>query len=254
MKVYPDNNIFIYLENGSLSLSDLEKVIENKIDKVFYSASHIQETLEIKGKTKNQKIDRINKRLRTIENVTKGNYLFENLDHQIIEQIETPFEVIKTIAEFPFAQNAVKGLLNLFSKEQKEEWRKSLNIEPSRINNYSPNEVVEQLTKKLLQTGQEYTFLGLIESAISFHPNGKTFGRSNRIASIFELLDLFGYWKDKSNDKSNYARFWDSSHTSFASNCDYFISEDKRTRNKAKVVYEIYDINTKVLSPELMMN
>ncbi len=71
---------------------------------------------------------------------------------------------------------------------------------------------------------------------------------------IFELLDLFGYWKDKSNKKSNYARFWDSSHTSFASNCDYFISEDKRIRNKAKVVYEIYDIKTKVLSPELRIN
>lgn len=254
MKVYPDNNIFIYLENGSLSLSDLEKVIENKIDKVFYSASHIQETLEIKGETEKQRIDRINKRLRTIEFVTKCNYLFENLDHQIIEQIETPFEVIKTITDVSFVQNAMKGLINLFSKEQKEGWRKSLGIEPSRINNYSPNEVVEQLNKKLFQAGQEYTFLEIIETGISFHPNGKTFGRSNRIAAIFELLDLFGYWKDKSNEKSNYARFWDSSHTSFASNCDYFISEDKRTRNKAKVVYEIYNINTKVLSPMLTID
>jgi hypothetical protein len=34
--------------------------------------------------------------------------------------------------------------------------------------------------------------------------------------------------------------FWDSNHVFHASYCDYFISDDKRTRAKAKVVYNIY--------------
>jgi hypothetical protein len=59
---------------------------------------------------------------------------------------------------------------------------------------------------------------------------------------------MFGYWKDKANEKSNYARLWDSSHAFFAAFCDYFISDDKRTRNKARVVYNIYEISTKVIS------
>jgi len=248
MKIYLDNNIFVCLENGSSTLSDLEEAINGKIDKIFYSASHIQEAFEIKGSTEEQRLDRIKKRLNTIEKITKCNYLYENSAHQIYELIENPLNVFKTVTEFPFAQNAMKIVLNIFSDEQKEQTRNLLNIESSRINNYSPNEVVEHLNKKIAQSGQNFTFLGMIEMGISYHPDGKSFGLSNKIASIFELLDLLGYWKDKSNEKSNYARLWDSSHTSFAANCDYFITDDKRTRNKAKVVYNIYRIKTKVIS------
>jgi len=248
MKIYLDNNIFISLENGSITPSNLEELVGNKIDKIFYSASHIQETLEIKGETESKRLERIKKRLNTIEIITKCNYFYENLDNQVFEQLVKPSKVLETITEVSFGQSAMKSLINLFSEKQKEEIRKSLNIEPSRINNYSPNEVVEHLNKKISQAGQDFTFLGIIETGVSFHPDGKTFGRSNRIAAIFEILDMFGYWRDKSNEKSNYARLWDSSHTSFATNCDYFMSDDKRTRNKANVVYNIYDVDTKVIS------
>lgn len=248
MKVYLDNNIFVYIENESLTVSELENIIGKSIDKIYYSASHIQETLERKGETEERRIERINERLYTIEEVTKGNYLYEDLNHVFYEQIVSPFEVIKTITEVDFAQSLMKKMSNLISEQQKEESRKLLKIKPSEINNYSPSEVVEQLNRKIEQANHEYTFLNIIETGISYHPDGKTFGRTNRIAGIFELLDMFGYWKDAYTEKSNYARLWDSSHASFAANCDYFISDDKRTRNKTKVVYDIYDIETKVIS------
>lgn len=62
------------------------------------------------------------------------------------------------------------------------------------------------MNKKLFETSQSLTFLNMIEQGISYHPDGATFGRSNRIAGIFELLDMLGYWKDTANHKSNYAR------------------------------------------------
>lgn len=248
MRVYLDNNIFVYLENGSLTISDLENIIGKNIDEIFFSASHIQETLEIQGKSENQRIERINNRLKTIKEITKGNYLNENLKNEVFEYLESPFEVIKTITEVSFAQNAMKGLINLISEDQKKEIRKTLGIDPKRINNYIPEEVVEHLNKKLSETSQSLTFLNMIEQGISYHPDGATFGRSNRIAGIFELLDMLGYWKDTANHKSNYARLWDSSHTFYASHCNYFITDDKRTVNKAKVVYNIYDIGTKVIT------
>jgi|11_taG_2_1085331.scaffolds.fasta_scaffold19851_2 hypothetical protein len=248
MRVYLDNNIFVYLENGSLAISDLENIIGEKIDKIFFSASHIQETLEIIGETDEQRIERINIRLKTIEDITKGNYLNENVKNEVFEYMESPFEVIETITEVSFAQNAMKGLINLISEEQKKETRKILGIDPKRINNYKPEEVVEHLNKKLSDKLQSFTFLSMIEQGISYHPDVATFGRSNRIAAIFELLDMLGYWKDTPNHKSNYARLWDSSHTFYASHCHYFITDDKRTKNKAKVVYSIYDIGTKVIS------
>ncbi len=70
----------------------------------------------------------------------------------------------------------------------------------------------------------------------------------NKFGGVFELLDLIGYWKDKYNEKSNYARLWDSNHAYFSSFCDYFISDDKRTRNKANVAFHIFDIKTQAIS------
>lgn len=248
MRIYLDSNIYIYLENGQLSITDIENIIDGNIGKIFFSPSHIQESLEIKGKTEEQRLEWINQRLNTIVEITNGNYLYENLSNEVIESIESPFEILKTITEVPFAQNAMKSMVNLIREDQKNEVRKTLGIDPKELNNYKPGEVVEHLNNKLSESVPSLTFLDMIEQGISFHPNGATFGRSNRIAAIFEILDMLGYWKDTSNEKSNYARLWDSSHTFYASHCDYFITDDKRTRNKAKVVYNIYNIETKVVS------
>lgn len=248
MRIYPDTNIFVYLENESLTISDLENIIGSKIESIFYSASHIQEALEIRGDNKQQRQDRINERLEAIQKITNGNYINENLKNDVFEFKESPYEVIQTITDVSFAQNAMKGLANLISEEQKIETRKLLNLDPKRMNNYKPEEVVDHLNKKLSQIGQSYKFLDIIEIGISHHPDGKTFGVSNRIAAIFELLDILGYWKDKYSDKSNYARLWDSSHAFYACHFDYFITDDKRTVNKSRVVYNIYNFNTKVIS------
>lgn len=250
MKLYLDNNIFIYLENGSMRISDLEDLIQNKITKIVYSAAHIQESLEIKGKNDEEKFNRIFQRLKTIENITNSFYLNENLNTEVFEIIESPYEVYKTITEVPFAQNAMKSLANFVDEEQRRETRALLNINPELINNYSPSEVVEQLSKKLSSSQYKTSFLDMIEAGFSYFPNGQNFGLSNRIAAIFELLDLLGYWKDKYNDKSNYARLWDSNHCFYASYCDYFISNDKRTVNKSKVVYSLYNITTQIISPD----
>ena len=90
--------------------------------------------------------------------------------------------------------------------------------------------------------------IGLVEQAVSFFPNGNSFGLHNRMAAMIEFIDMLGYWRDKQTDKSNTARFWDANHAFYASYCDYFISDDKRNRNKCRVVYEIYGIDTKIYS------
>lgn len=248
MKAYLDNNIFIDIESGSYSLPDILNQINKNISKFFYSASHLQEANEITADASIERANRLKKRFEIISLVTGNNYLYHELpSNNVFELIKEPSVVFKTINDVPFAQNAMKGMINLISEEQKISIRDQLNIDIKRINNYSPKEVIEHINTKSDLLGG-YSFFGLIEKAIEFHPQGKEFGLHNRIAEIFELLDMFGYWKDKYNEKSNYARLWDSSHTYFSSYCDYFISNDKRTRNKAKVVFEIYDINTNVIS------
>lgn len=82
---------------------------------------------------------------------------------------------------------------------------------------------------------------------MSSFPQDGTYGIANKMAGIYELLDFMGYWKDRETPTSNYARLWDASYAYYASFCDYFISDDKRNRNKAKVIYNIYDVKTQVV-------
>ena len=248
MRAYLDNNIFVYLENGTIELKELIDKIDPRIDKIFYSSAHMQEADEITGMTEEERNERISRRIKTIEKITQSNYLYQDLENNVFYQIQNPAVVLDTIREVLFANSAMKALANLITEEQRVLARNSIGLDAAKLNNYSPTEVIDHLNIKLVDWGQGHSFLEMIELGLSFHPQGQTFGLRNRIAGIFELLDMFGYWKDKANEKSNYARLWDSSHTFFAAFCDYFISDDKRARNKARVVYGIYDIGTKVVS------
>lgn len=248
MTAYLDNNIFVDIEQYLISTDNLIKNIDTKLDKFYFSASHIQEANEITGETNEIIVKRLSKRFETISKVTDDNYLYIELGSNNLHKLkEKPWTVYETINQFSIGKQAMKSMVNTVDEEQKDSFRKELNIDLMRINNYSPSEVIEQINSKSDLMGG-FTLVGLIEKAIELHPQGKEFGLHNRIGGIFELLDMIGYWKDKFNEKSNYARLWDSSHTYFASHCDYFISNDKRTRNKARVVFEIYGIKTKVVS------
>ncbi len=245
---YLDNNIFIDIEQMSLSTIDLLNNIDKNITDYFYSASHLQELNEMTASTDNELKKQLKRRFNTISAVTNNNYLFHELpSNNILKLKEYPSVVYNTINDVPFAQNAMKGMMSTVSEKQKEQFRKQLNIDPIRINNYKPNEVIEQINSKSDLMGG-YSLVGMIEKAIELHPQGNEMGLHNRFAGIFEMLDMIGYWKDKYNQKSNYARLWDASHSYFSSHCDYFISNDKRTRYKTRVVFEIYGIKTKVVT------
>ena len=244
---YLDNNIFVDIEQNSLSINNLLQNIDQNITDFFYSSAHLHEANEITAETNSALKNRLENRFKTISIVTKNNYLFQELKTNKVHKLkEIPQVVFNTINDIPFAKNMMKGFMNIVSETQKTEFRKQLNIDPIRINNYSPEEVIEQINSKSDLMGG-FSLLGMIEKAIELHPQGKEMGLHNRFAGIFEMLDMLGYWKDKYNEKSNYARLWDSSHGYFSSYCDYFICNDKRTRNKVKVVFKIYGIKTKVL-------
>jgi hypothetical protein len=192
--------------------------------------------------------ERINKRLETIESIAESKYLYHELnDGKVYLLNEKPATVLDTIRDVPFANAMMKGLINMIGESEREKFRLQLGLDPQRLNNYDTNEIVEHLNTKLLAWG-DLSLIDIVEKGIELHPQGKEFGLNNRFGGVFELLDMLGYWTDKYNDKSNYARLWDSNHAYFASCCDYFISDDKRTRNKAKVVYRIYGIDTVVVS------
>ncbi len=242
---YLDNNIFIYLEEGKLDIANLKGTTDPLIETFSYSHTHIQETRGIMGDTDTVRRERIKTRLNTIKKYTSS-YLYVTLENEMIHEIKDPTDFYSDIDDLEFSSNVLGGLMNAISESQKNEIRKELDIDPFKINNYKHDEVIMQLNKKVYSHFNGMSFLELLASVENYY----TFemGLKNRVAGIFEYLDFLGYWKDTYTTKSNAARLWDSMHTVYASECDYFISDDKRTRNKARVAYDIYGIQTIVVS------
>lgn len=248
MRIYLDSNIMIAIENGYYTFNDVLRNIgiENQNDiEIIYSMSHIYEAGNILGDTESLRMQRINTRLTTIQEITKNCYIYRKIsNNEVIIVDESPFDMYKTIIEVMDTRPIFNSMMNIVPEEQKMEFRKSLGIEIKKINNYTPDNVVDHLNIKIASTGM--SLVDMVEYGVSLHPDCKSFSLHNRFTGIFELLDMLGYWTDKPTFKSNVARLWDSSHAYFASFCDYFVSNDKRTRNKTKVVYSIYNIPTQI--------
>lgn len=247
MNAYLDNNIIIDIEQNNITTEILINNVDASINEFFYSHAHLQEANEIKGSTEEIK-SRLEQRFKIITEITNNNYLFHELDSKIVyKQVEKPSVVYQTIKDVEFAQDMMKGMVNNISEEQKDVFRNQLGIDVKRLNNYNPAEVVEQINERKEAFGG-FSLLGLLDHAVAQFPNNENFGLHNKFGGVFELLDLIGYWKDKYNEKSNYARLWDSNHAYFSSFCDYFISDDKRTRNKANVAFHVFDLKTQAIS------
>lgn len=247
--VYLDNNIIVDIENNRYTLDDVIQHCKLDEHKLPFSYAHIFEMLETKG---NNKEENLKKRKCTINNITKGKYLFhDQTNNNILLQSKSSEEVTDTINEIPPGTTSImKSFVNLINKEQKDEYRSHIGIESKEINNYSPSEVIEHLSTKLKISHEGMSFIDIINFAMKSVETFMNVSLLHYYTAIFELLDMLGYWKDKQTDKSNYARVWDSTHAYFGGFCRYFISRDRNTRYKAKVVYSLLELETIVMSPD----
>ena len=76
----------------------------------------------------------------------------------------------------------------------------------------------------------------------------------NRIFIIYDFLNLIGYYPDESLNKEN--KFLrsnlDRSHATLGCFCDIFVTHDKRFIKKMKVIYENFNIATKIYDIEVL--
>jgi hypothetical protein len=239
MKIYFDNNIFVSIEDKEINYEDFIKKYPNY--SVVYSYAHIQELLE----AKNNLDDLKKRRIQTIKDIANNTYIYPNND-EICTKIEMPETVIQIMNTPPrlLCQNMLVSAINNF-RVDREGVISQLSIDTKRINNYTPEDVIDYVNnatkQKLL-----IEFGNLVDLAGS--------SLRERICTLFNFLDIIGFWKDKKTEKSDLARVYDASHAFFASNCDFFISNDKRAVNKAKVAYSLYNINTMALSYDEFIN
>nr|WP_315139989.1 hypothetical protein [uncultured Flavobacterium sp.] len=241
MTAYIDSNILIDLEQNTLSKEQLDKKFGNKIESYFYSFGHLFEAHEISG-SEQEKTERLAKRFKTITDLTINSYLSYDIEkHEFDLLIKAPEPIFNNIPLAKANIDYVRGLVNEVTIEQKSAAQKLFGIPSVELNNFTPEQIIEQIeNRKDIYGGLSF------KEFVAEIKEGEELKLYEQISGMIELLDIYGFWKDKPTQKSNYARAWDGIHIFYSSYCDIFITNDLRTRNKAKVIFKLYGINTKV--------
>lgn len=232
MRVYLDNNIIISIEKNEIDLEDLRDKFGSNTEFV-YSYIHIQELLESGIRFDEFKDNRLN----TIRKITKNKYLVPNpqkLESEFLLLTLDPELVLRDVKALQLVNREMKNLAKDIDNNR-EKLVKALEIDIIRLNNYSVNEVIEHINKALVNN--IYLDLRTLINCMGVLLH-------EQICSIFNVLDIVGFWKDKKTEKSNMARAYDSSHAYFASGCNFFVSNDTKALKKTMVAYHFNNIQT----------
>lgn len=77
------------------------------------------------------------------------------------------------------------------------------------------------------------------------------------IENLNKLLDFINYETEAlsfNNKAKIYSSYRDGQHLQHAYICDFFATDDKRLANRAKLIFELIGVKTKVISMKDMMN
>lgn len=225
MEVYLDNNIIIDIEKGNLKLPDVYNI------DYPYSYVHIEELLE----SGNRLFERKEIRLSMLASMSKNKYMYQD-NQQICFVNKSPYEVYGLFNPLVMQiKKVIKDLSNNFNID--EELKTKLEIDKNIINNLTASEFIKKYG-----------------SIIISYVNNTSSTLQEKFQSFFNILNAVGYWSDKAGKGSNLNRIYDANHAFYASACDYFVTNDKRTMKKANFLYKYYKIKTKALSFDEFLN
>lgn len=224
MTVYIDNNILIDYEKGTKILPTSENI------RYVYSYVHLQELQELGERLPAMK----EKRFSTIEHLTLCRYISKDDEGRFAFYLAKPEDIFATF-DNPFAriysQLIHEATVHWTMDEHPKCLMERFNIEKKVINNYKP----EQLAKEYGHLIRRY-----IRRTCELP--------QEMFSSLFNILDALGFWQDEVKDGSTTNRMYDANHAYYASACDYFVTDDCKTRNKANVAYSSWKIRTKAIS------
>lgn len=178
----------------------------------------------------------------------------------------TPQSVHGTLNEVDVVPSADKVFSDLVSHQQQVRARQEFGLGPNVLNNLDPLQAVSAINDVLRERATssgptapkslaELAAVTRAQIVESFSEQWRLLGqdeghalRSFEIVSLFSMLDFFGYWSDDAKTYAKGSRFPDSRHAFTASYFEVFVSNDKRLRNRARAVYEVLRIGTRVVS------
>ncbi len=230
MRVYLDNNILIDIEDGVYVLDEF--LTKPRTD-YYYSDAHISELLNGLDKS----IPGLKeKRLQTIKSLCGENYLVQDtLGNGMRLAKYEPLDAFERAASLGWMRLPINRLAQGFTPNRPG-ILSELDLDSREVGSLNPNEVFEVIEKHFLASKYHYTIMDYLFLSEAF--TGRTV-----FSSLFNLLDMVGYHKDK----NNVARLYDSSHAYYAHTCSVLVSNDTRMRLKTAAVYHFLHINTKIL-------
>jgi len=116
--------------------------------------------------------------------------------------------------------------------------------------NWEYNKVIKNIDEFLLRSGTKMTYLEYVKNSLK--SKKKPINRYEYFTTAYLMLDLIGYKTDKlpkpTDNMQNIQA--DGEHSFYGAHCDYFVAMDKKLRIKSKVLYNEFNITTKIIEPK----
>lgn len=158
----------------------------------------------------------------------------------------TMWDLMKDIG--PFSQKLLKD------GEYYKDFRNSLSEQGFKLEansgNWSYDKVIKNIDDFLLKFGAKMTYLEYVETSLKHKKEPIT--QYEYYTTAYLMLDMIGYKTDKlpkSTDNMQNIQA-DGEHSFYGGHCDYFVAMDKKLRVKSKVLYNEFNIDTKIIEPK----
>jgi len=124
----------------------------------------------------------------------------------------------------------------------------------SNSGNWSYDEVIKNIDDFLMKLGTKMTYLEYIETI--FKHKKESVNQYEYYTTAYLMLDMIGYKVDKlpkpMDNMQNIQA--DSEHSFYGAYCDYFVAMDKKLRIKSKVLYNEFNIPTRIIEPKELIS
>jgi hypothetical protein len=115
--------------------------------------------------------------------------------------------------------------------------------------NWRYEDVIKNIDSFLLGSGANMTYLEYVEASLKHKK--EPINQYEYYTTAYLMLDMIGYKTDslpKPTDNMQNIQT-DAEHSFFGAYCDYFVAIDKKLKIKSKVLYNEFNIPTKIIEP-----
>jgi hypothetical protein len=151
-------------------------------------------------------------------------------------------DIIKIQSDFQNKMNENKSLYKYFRGSNKN--NKNIFL----VENYRNYNFLED--KIFIKSDKKMTFLEFIDDSITIQTNNDEEKYYHRFSIGYNIINSMGLDGER-NCKANFKNtFNDGLHAFYASYCDLFVSNDSGIKEKATLMYKLFNKKTKIIDPE----